>query len=30
MEYDLRVLDQGCAELGITLNGVQKKKFTDF
>lgn len=30
MEYDLRVLDQGCAELGITLNDVQKKKFTDF
>lgn len=30
MKYDLRVLDQGCAELGITLNDVQKKKFTDF
>ena len=30
MEYDLRVLEQGCAELGITLNDVQKKKFTDF
>lgn len=30
MEYDLRILELGCAELGITLNDVQKRKFTDF
>ena len=27
MAYDLKVLEQGCEELGITLNEVQKQQF---
>lgn len=30
MAYDLTILEQGCEALGITLNEVQKKQFTDF
>lgn len=30
MEYDLSILDQGCKELGITLDDEKKKQFTDF
>ena len=30
MAYDLTILEEGCQELGITLDEVQKKKFTDF
>ena len=30
MDYDLNVLEQGCEELGITLNEVQKQQFITF
>ncbi len=30
MAYDLTILEEGCQELGITLDEVQKKQFTDF
>ena len=30
MAYDLKVLEQGCEELGITLNEVQKQQFITF
>ena len=30
MAYDLSVLEQGCQQLGIQLNDVQKKQFIDF
>ena len=30
MAYDLTILEEGCRELGITLDEVQKKQFTDF
>ena len=30
MAYDLKVLKQGCEELGITLNEVQKQQFITF
>ena len=30
MSYDMNVLEQGCDELGISLNDVQKKQFIDF
>lgn len=30
MTYDLSVLEQGCAEMGIILNDVQKQQFIDF
>ena len=30
MAYDLTILEEGCKELGITLDEVQKKQFTDF
>lgn len=30
MAYDLSVLDQGCQEMGIVLNGEQKQQFVDF
>ena len=30
MAYDLKVLDKGCEELGITLNEVQKQQFITF
>ena len=30
MAYDLTILEEGCKELGITLNEIQKKQFTDF
>ena len=30
MAYDLSVLDQGCQEMGIVLNGEQRQKFVDF
>lgn len=30
MAYDLTILEEGCKELGITLDVVQKKQFTDF
>lgn len=30
MEYDLTVLRQGCKALGVELNEVQEKQFTDF
>lgn len=30
MAYDLTILEEGCQELGITLDKVQKKQFTDF
>lgn len=30
MAYDLSVLEQGCAEMGIVLNDVQKQRFIDF
>ena len=30
MAYDLTILEEGCKELGITLDENQKKKFTDF
>ena len=30
MAYDLTILEEGCHELGITLDEVQKKQFTDF
>lgn len=30
MAYDLTILEEGCKELGITLDAVQKKQFTDF
>ena len=30
MVYDLKVLEQGCEELGITLNEVQKQQFITF
>jgi 16S rRNA (guanine527-N7)-methyltransferase len=30
MAYDLSVLDQGCREMGIVLNGEQRQQFVDF
>lgn len=30
MAYDLTILEEGCRELGITLDEIQKKQFTDF
>lgn len=30
MAYDLTILEEGCKELGITLDEIQKKQFTDF
>ena len=30
MAYDLTILEEGCKELGITLDENQKKQFTDF
>ena len=30
MAYDLSVLDQGCQEMGIVLNGEQRQQFVDF
>lgn len=30
MTYDLTILEEGCRELGIALDEVQKKQFTDF
>ena len=30
MSYDLKVLEQGCEELGIALNDTQKQQFIDF
>ena len=30
MAYDLTILEEGCRELGITLDEMQKKQFTDF
>lgn len=30
MAYDLTILEEGCRELGITLDESQKKQFTDF
>lgn len=30
MTYDLSILEQGCAEMGIILNDVQKQQFIDF
>lgn len=30
MAYDLTILEKGCKELGITLDEIQKKQFTDF
>ena len=30
MAYDLSVLDQGCREIGIVLNGEQRQQFVDF
>lgn len=30
MAYDLTILEQGCSQLGIKLNDIQKKQFTDF
>ena len=30
MAYDLTILEEGCQELGITLDEVQTKQFTDF
>lgn len=30
MAYDLTILEEGCQELGITLDKIQKKQFTDF
>ena len=30
MAYDLTILEEGCQELGITLDEVQKQQFTDF
>ena len=30
MAYDLRVLDQGCQEMGIVLDGEQRQQFVDF
>ena len=30
MTYDLTILEEGCKELGIALDEIQKKQFTDF
>lgn len=30
MAYDLSVLDQGCQEMGIVLDGEQRQQFVDF
>lgn len=30
MTYDLTILEEGCRELGIALDEIQKKQFTDF
>ena len=30
MSYDLKVLEQGCEELGIALNDTQKQQFIAF
>lgn len=30
MAYDLTILEEGCRELGITLDEIKKKQFTDF
>ena len=30
MGYDLSILEQGCAQLDISLDDIQKKQFTDF
>ena len=30
MAFDLTILEEGCRELGITLDEIQKKQFTDF
>ena len=30
MAYDLTILEEGCRELGITLDEIQKKQFADF
>ena len=30
MAYDLTILEEGCRELGITLDEIQKKQFTEF
>ena len=30
MAYDLSVLDQGCQEMDIVLNGEQRQQFVDF
>ena len=30
MAYDLTILDQGCQEMGISLNEEQRQQFIDF